>query len=243
MGSRSQRLDALLALLGQQNGVTVAELAEELEVSQRTLFRDLAELRERGVEIDGDPGPGGGLRLSRSAPLPPIRLDPDEAVALWINIQLAQRIQGLPFAHRGRRALNKVFAALPADRRRDLKRLESRIVVGPPASATLASGACAPQGDVLPTFERAFHRRVGLQFNYADRHGQRTRRMVEPHGLLVQEPVWYVIAFDPGRDARRTFRMDRMTEVRLCARHTFVPSAALVKAAWDELKRHYEGEA
>ena len=75
---------------------------------------------------------------------------------------------------------------------------------------------------MVTTFENAFTRGRLLAFSYVDRDGRRTRRQVEPHGLLVRAPFWYVIAWDPRRDAPRLFRADRIRRLSIIEQ-TFLP--------------------
>jgi len=206
----------------------MGELAEALGVSVRTIRRDVAALRDRGMDIEGERGRGGGVRFARFAPLPPLRLEEDQAVGLWLSVQLARRVAGLPFSRAGRAGLDKVLAALPDARRCQLRRLSERIVVGGFASPTLRASAGEIAPSLLDAFERCFRERVCLGFQYSDRHGAVTQRRVEPHGIYVEIPVWYVLAVDLDKELPRMFRMDRIANPRPFGRR-FEPSRALVE--------------
>lgn len=225
---RGERLDALIAHLQANRSASMAELAAGLSVSVRTIRRDVAALRARGMEIEGERGRGGGIRFARFAPLPPLRLEEDQAVGLWLSVQLARRVAGLPFSRGGSAGLNKVLSALPEARRHQLRRLCDRIVVGAPASPTLRASMGELCPSLLDAFERCFREEVCLGFQYTDRHGATTQRRVEPHGIYVQLPVWYVLAIDIDKDAARMFRMDRIANPRPFGRR-FTPSPALVE--------------
>jgi predicted DNA-binding transcriptional regulator YafY len=93
---------------------------------------------------------------------------------------------------------------------------------GEPAPAATLATAGPVDPELLQVFERCFNGGRVLRFGYTDRQGRRTRRRVEPHGLLVRAPLWYVIAWDSPRDAPRSFRMDRIRAPRIDAA-TFVP--------------------
>lgn len=224
---REERQDALIAQLRASGSASMGELAAELGVSVRTLRRDVASLRSRGMDIEGERGRGGGIRFARFAPLPPLRLEEEEAVGLWLSVQMARRAAGLPFSRGGGAGISKVLAALPDTRRRQLRRLCERIVVGSPASASLRASA----GEICPTlldaFERCFREQVCLGFQYTDRVGATTQRRVEPHGIYVELPLWYVLAVDLDKQAPRMFRMDRIAQPRPLAQR-FEPSKALV---------------
>jgi predicted DNA-binding transcriptional regulator YafY len=209
---RLQRLHALVDhLRAARSAVTVAELAETFGVTERTMFRDLAALRANEIPIESDPGPGGGIRLSRSYLLPPLGLSLEEAVALWITVQL----HGARHHRALTQALDKVIAGIPAERRVTFERVLRRIVIGPEATAEQQQDAVPPDPEIYRTVEQAVLQGLCLQLDYRDRDGRRTQRQVEPHGLLVLDPVWYVLALDKQKEAPRTFRLDRIESVSL----------------------------
>jgi predicted DNA-binding transcriptional regulator YafY len=223
-------LDALIALIRASEGISMAELAGELGVSVRTIRRDVGLLRARGMDIEGDRGRGGGIRFARFAPLPPLQLDAQQAVGLWLSVQLARRISGLPFSRGSHAAMGKVLSALPPERRHQLRQMCRRIVVGIAASEAMREsfGEIAPT--LLDTFERCFREGVCLRFRYTDRAGAISHRRVEPHGIFVRPPFWYVLAVDIDKDddAKRMFRMDRIVNPRPHSQH-FEPSMAVVE--------------
>jgi len=228
---RGDRLDSLVALIRANEGLTMGEAASQLGVSVRTVRRDVGLLRARGMEIEGDRGRGGGIRFARYAPLPPLQLDAQQAVGLWLSVQIARRVSGLPFSRGSQAALNKVLAALPPERRARLRLLCRRIVVGKAASEPMREsfGEMAPS--LLDAFERSFREGLCLGFRYTDRMGVNTQRRVEPHGIFIRSPFWYVLAVDiekPPADAQRMFRMDRIANPRPFARH-FTPSMTIIE--------------
>lgn len=217
--SSARRRDALLRLLRRRGPWQVAQLARELDVSRRTLLRDLASLRAGGFKILGEGGPGGGVQLDPSSVLLSSQLAADEVVSLVLSVAVLKATQGIPFAAGAERALAKIEAALPAERVRELRRLLRRILIGDPAKQESAISVNVVDPSFLPAFERAFTESLVMRFDYVDRGGRPSRRRVEPHGLLVRAPVWYVIAWDIEKDSPRLFRMDRarrpaVTELR-----------------------------
>ena len=197
----------------------MSHLAEELGVTVRTIRRDIAALRARGMQIEGERGRGGGIRFARFAPLPPLRLEESQAVGLWLSVQMARRVAGLPFSRDSSAGLE--------GRRQHLHRLCGRIVVGRPASASLRASLGTISPTLLDAFERCFREQVCLGFQYTDRKGVVTQRRVEPHGIYVEIPVWYVLAVDIDKRARRMFRMDRIANPRRFGRR-FTPSTDVV---------------
>jgi predicted DNA-binding transcriptional regulator YafY len=225
---RSERLDALIAHLRANASASMRELAEELDVSVRTVRRDVATLRARGMQIEGERGRGGGIRFARFAPLPPLRLEEQQAVGLWLSVQLARRVAGLPFSRESNAGLNKVIAALPSERRFHLAQLCSRIVIGRQSSEAMTASAGEMSPTLLDAFERCFREGRCLSFQYRDREGATTQRQVEPHGIFVRLPVWYVLAVDIDKQAQRMFRMDRIANPRALSQR-FAPSMAVVE--------------
>jgi predicted DNA-binding transcriptional regulator YafY len=220
---RVDRVFELLEYLRARDATTVATIARDLGVSRRTVLRDLATLRERGWPIRGDAGPGGGVVLDRDRGLTAVHLSGDEIAALWLAAQLSASVSALPWNRAARSALNKAFASLPIPRAKILRRLVRRVVVGRPASARVRDELTSVAPDLLTAFERAFADDACLGFDYTDRHGRSSHRIVEPHGLLIEAPAWYILARDTATGAARTFRMDRIRRAIALPQHRFVP--------------------
>jgi predicted DNA-binding transcriptional regulator YafY len=207
-----ERREALLGWLRGRSSATAAEAAERFGVSERTVYRDVAALRERGEPIDAAAGAGGGLRLDPNALLPPVRLTAEEVAGLVLSLMLARRAApAAPFSRHADSGLDRLVGALPPARAAELRRWLGRLVVGRPASPSTAATVTPADPALLPTVERAFTARRALRFAYTDRNGNRTRRRCEPHGLLLQAPVWYVLGVDLDKEAPRMFRADRIS--------------------------------
>lgn len=218
----------LADLLRGREATTVALLAGELGVSARTLARDLATLRERGMPISGEAGPGGGIRLEGERGVAKVHLSLSEVVAMWLAARLSREASQLPWGDAARSGLSKLMGSMPRERARELRQLCRRVIVGPPASASVRQTAGAPPDELLGLFEQAFSRGRGLGFHYTDREGKTSTRRIEPHGLLVQTPVWYVLSRDVDKDEPRMFRMDRVSRPRLLQEISFRPDIELV---------------
>jgi predicted DNA-binding transcriptional regulator YafY len=233
---RAERLMDLAALLRGRDATTVSELARELAVSRRTLLRDLGALRERGMPITGEAGPGGGVRLDADRGVAAVHLSLAEIVAMWLAARLSQEASDLPWGEAATSGLSKLLASLPDAKARGLRALCRRVVVGRPASAAIRAGASAPPPELLRLFEEAFSKGLGLGFHYTDREGKKSTRRVEPHGLLVETPVWYVLARDVDKGEPRTFRMDRIARPRLLPDLGFRPDLRLIQAQFPDLE-------
>jgi predicted DNA-binding transcriptional regulator YafY len=211
------RHDQLLRMLRRRADWTVAGLARDLGVSRRTVLRDLGALREAGFDLDTFSGPGGGVRLNPASVMITSQLRTSEVVALIVSVEIARAAKTVPFAAGAQYALDKIERALPAARAAELRALRERILVGEPAEG-------ARLADIDPclveAFEAAFSATRLLVFTYRDQQGRSTNRQVEPHGLLVRQPLWYVIAWDTGKNAPRLFRADRISAPAITG-HTF----------------------
>jgi predicted DNA-binding transcriptional regulator YafY len=232
--SRAVRLFELRERLQATAETTVGALAAELGVSERTVRRDLVTLRERGLTITGESGPGGGVRLEGRRGLTAVHLAVEDVVALWLAVRIARAtgpLAGpLPWGRRAERVVPKLLSALPNARARALRDLCRRIYVGPPASDTVRGMAGTGVPELLGLVERAAFEGYALRFAYRDRNGQATTRHVEPHGVLIQLPVWYLLARDVPANALRMFRMDRITTPALDAQHRFSADPRVVQA-------------
>lgn len=202
-------------MLRRREQATVPELARELGVSERTIFRDLNAIRERGFGVDGCAGRGGGVALDPDSVLLSAQLATSELVALLLSAAVARATPWMPFAARADHAIAKLEAALPSARVRELRRILARISIGAPAPDTVVSTMGRVDSKLLEAFERAFSQRLTLSFAYRDSNGQLSERRVEPQGLLVRAPLWYIVAWDTLKDAVRLFRMDRIRSPRV----------------------------
>jgi len=216
-------------MLRGRDTTTIADLAMELGVSRRTVLRDLATLRDRGMAIAGEAGPGGGIRLDAAHGLTAVHLSLAEIIAIWLGARLARAASDLPWGAAAVSGLAKLLASLPRRRARDLRALCRRVLVGPPASAAVRSAAGAPAPQLLTVFEEAFSGGFGLAFVYTDRAGAVSPRHVAPHGLLVEPPVWYILGFDLDKQKPRTFRMDRISRPRVLRDVVFRPDLGVIR--------------
>jgi predicted DNA-binding transcriptional regulator YafY len=201
--------DDVMGLLATRETWTGRALAEALGVSLRTVRRALARLEAEGIPIEAEPGRGGGVRLAGGG-LHRLRLDHREVMDLLLALAIAESM-GSPLLLKSVKALRtRLGAAFPPRQRRVLSRLRTRVLVGARASAHVAASWTAPGARIVAPLQDAFFERVLLTFDYVDGEGQPSRREVEPHALLLNPPVWYVLAWDRHRAAGRVFRLDRM---------------------------------
>ncbi|HET9956758.1 MAG TPA: YafY family protein [Polyangiaceae bacterium] len=205
MPGTSARLLRLLALLQARKYWPGPELAERLEITTRTLRRDIDRLRELGYPVQAASGVAGGYQLGAGATLPPLLLEDDEAlaVALGLLTTASGAVVGLDEA--ALRALAKLEQVLPSRLQRRMGSLRASLT-------SLESHAPKVEASVLGSVAAACRDRDRLQFRYEDARGQSRQRDVEPAGLVHMGGRWYLVAWDLERVAFRTFRLDRIAK-------------------------------
>jgi predicted DNA-binding transcriptional regulator YafY len=204
MPKTSARLLALLSLLQTRRDWSGSVLADRLDISLRTVRRDVDRLRELGYPIAAVKGPDGGYRLSAGTELPPLLFDDDQAVALTVALQIAATTPGSGLAEAAARALNTLRQVLPARLRNRIAAFDVTAVVAPVTRPAAPVG-----GDVLRTISAAVRAGEVLRFDYGPDSAKPSRR-AEPHHVITWDGRWYLIAWDLDRDDWRTFRVDRM---------------------------------
>lgn len=234
---RAERILQLSDMLRGRETTTVTALATELGVRRRTLLRDLASLRDRGMPIAGEAGPGGGVRLDGDHGRTAVHLAIPEIVALWLGARLSRGASDLPWGEAADSGMAKLLGSLPTKKARALHALCRRVIVGQTASAQVRAGAAAAPRELLSLFEEAFSTGLGIGFTYSDREGRQSQRRVEPHGLLVEPPVWYVLARDVDKRAPRTFRMDRISRPRILRDILFRPDLSVIQRQLPDRER------
>jgi len=186
-------------------------LGERLEVSERTIYRDIADLQSTGVPIDGEAGVGYIMR--EGFELPPLMFTRDEIVALVAGARMVRAFGGAAMARAAEEALIKISTVLPENERARISKTEIHTpnwVVGDTDRITI---------DAL---ERAIEGRDVLRMEYRDESGRGTERDIRPLGLWFWGKVWTLIAWCELREDFRAFRIDRIATVAPSGR-TFKP--------------------
>lgn len=209
MASTSSRALRLLSLLETHRYWPGTELARRLEVSARTLRRDVERLRELGYPVHAYRGVDGGYQLAAGAALPPLVVDDEEAVALVLGLHAAAQGGVSDIAESSVRALAKVTRMLPRRLSRRVRTLREMIV-----PASWGDPGEAVDGGALVTVAQACQDAERVRFGYTARDGRRSERHVEPHRLVSLGRRWYLVAYDIDRADWRSFRLDRIAEAR-----------------------------
>lgn len=210
---RADRLFRIVQLLRRRKLTTARTLAEALEVSERTVYRDVADLVTSGVPIRGEAGIG--YALERGFDLPPLMFTDDELEALVLGARVVQSWADPSLAEAARLAVEKVEAVLP-------ERLQERVG----KAALFAPGFHVPVESTreLGTLRRAIRERRRARLAYLDRAAAPTERTIRPLGLFFWGHSWTVAAWCELRAGFRGFRLDRMQKLEL-TEHTFEDEA------------------
>lgn len=222
---RADRLFQIVQYLRGGRLVTAAMLAERLEVSERTIYRDIADLQSTGVPIDGEAGVGYVMRSGYD--LPPLMFTRDEIVALVAGIRMVKSWGGISMARAAAEALVKIELVLPAAVR---DRVTGTSIFAPPMELTDEVRA------LIDLIQKAIDRYDILHFRYEDQHAAATQRRVHPLGLWFWGKVWTLVAWCETREDFRMFRLDR-TAGLTAAGEQFRPAAERSLA---ECLRQYE---
>ena len=207
-------------------GITAAALAEELEVSPRTIYRDVQDLLASGVPIQGEAGLG--YVMQRGFDLPPLMFTEDEIEALVLGARIVVSRADPALAGAARDLLAKVEAALPA-------RIADRVS----KAALFAPGRSARRRHRLGTLRGAVRARRKVAFAYRDRTDQPTTRTVQPLGVFYWTDVWSLGAWCELREGFRNFRVDRMQDIDVLS-DAFEPQPGRTLR---DFFRHYEEES
>ena len=204
----SARMLRLLSLLQSHRYWPGSELSDRLEVSPRTLRRDIDRLRELGYSVDAVRGVAGGYQLQAGGALPPLLLEDEEAVAIAVGLQSAASgsISGLE--ETSVQALTKVIGLMPPRLRRQMDAIRSQTENLP------WRGGPELDPSLLATLAQACRDDEPLRFTYRARESDPTDRWVEPHRLVTLGRRWYLVAYDRDRQDWRSFRVDRISEPR-----------------------------
>ncbi|QBR93731.1 helix-turn-helix transcriptional regulator [Nocardioides euryhalodurans] len=210
MANTSARTLRLLSLLQTHRFWPGTELAGRLEVSMRTLRRDIDRLRELGYPVHSNRGVEGGYQLAPGGSMPPLVVDEEEAIAMVVALGGTASAFGGALSEASLSALAKVVQVLPGRLRRRAESLRAATVDAP------FSQAPEVEAGVLATLAQAIRDQERVRFGYTARGGsapgEELRRHVEPHRMVTVGRRWYLVGYDLDRQDWRSFRLDRLAE-------------------------------
>jgi predicted DNA-binding transcriptional regulator YafY len=229
---RADRLLSLLMLLQARGRLTAQQLAGELEVSERTIFRDLDALSAAGVPVYAERGPGGGCALLDSYRTTLTGLTEEEVHALFM-LSIPGPLADLGVSRELKAALLKLSAALPAAYRQDAERVRQRIHLD-------ATGWFQPEEPVphLGTIQEAVWGDWKLQLTYRRGDGTQVERVVEPYGLVAKAGVWYLVRAHDGRTG--VYRVSRVQVARVTEERFERPEGFDLATFWAESCAEFE---
>jgi predicted DNA-binding transcriptional regulator YafY len=201
---RADRLFQILQFLRGGRLTTAAQLAAKLEVTPRTIYRDVAHLIGSGVPIEGEAGVGYLMRDGYD--LPPLMFTQEEIVALVSSARILQSWGGTKMAEAAQEALIKIDAVLPENARRQVGQVNVHVMDG--------ADQRGHWRDYLDRFEAASEAHIRLQMNYSDEAGNQTARTVRPLGVWFWGKVWTAVCWCELREAFRMFRLDRISALQ-----------------------------
>lgn len=201
---RADRLFEIVQHLRGRRLTTARQLAQWLEVSERTIYRDVADLAASGVPIDGEAGVG--YRIRPGFDLPPMMFSFNEIEALVIGARVVESWGGPTLAQGARSALAKIAAALPADKRTALE-----------SSRLFAPGFFVDPlpGERLEQLRVALRERRVVAISYRDAQGRASTRELRPLGLFFWGDAWSLAAWCELRGDFRNFRLDRIGAIEM----------------------------
>ncbi len=236
---RADRLLALLMLLQNRGRLTARQLAEELEVSERTIYRDIVALNSAGVPVYSQSGPEGGFELVDSYRTDLTGLSPGEVRALFM-LNISEALVELGIGRELKAALLKLSAALPDSRRQDEERVRKRFYLD--ARGWRQGEEGLPH---LESIHQAVWDDLRVWITYRFWSGTEIERLVEPYGLVAKAGVWYLVCAWGGR--ARVHRVSNLLQVRLTDEHFERPVdfdlAAFWRAYCQEREAGYTGYA
>ena len=201
---RADRLFQIVQLVRGRRLTTAAFLARRLEVSERTVYRDVADLQHQGVPLEGEAGVG--YRLGKGFELPPLMFTSDEARALVASVRMAQGWQDPALAQASQVALGKILSVLPVAAR---VAAQSLAIYAPPSGLEPAVQVR------LQTLREAAQARRKVRLLYRDAGEALSQRDLRPLGCFYWGRVWTLAAWCESRNAFRSFRLDRMDQLEL----------------------------
>lgn len=213
----SGRLLRLLTVLSTGRSWTCAELAGQLGITERTVRRDIARLRELDYVIESTMGPWGGYRLGRGTQVPPLIFDDEEALAVAVGLRTAA-LSGVAGSDQAAlSALLKLRQLLPARIADRLGELDVAVThTTRPDEQQISPALLLDLATVCRRGER-------IQLTYRDRHGTTSSRQVDPYRLVYTGRRWYFVAHDKSRQDWRTFRADRIVEATSTGQPAILP--------------------
>ncbi|MEQ8523900.1 YafY family protein [Gracilimonas sp.] len=222
--NRIDRLTAIIIFLQGRKKVTVEELSERYDISERTVYRDLVALQEAGVPIGSEPG--SGYYIVRGFHLPPVMFDRNEAASLLAGERLMQKWNTTDLGKSYLSALDKIRAILPPDEKEYFETLDAHIQ----AFHNQNKNQPQPDNQIFVALQNAIFKKEIIEIIYSSPHKKKkSTRKVEPLGLLLMGNHWYLAAWCCLREDYRMFRLDRFLQYKPTGKYLEEPPEHTLK--------------
>ncbi|TDO95795.1 helix-turn-helix transcriptional regulator [Marinomonas balearica] len=212
---RAERRNRLIGLLRSEEYWKTSDLREQLGVSQRTLMRELAELKKAGYPIESDRGRGGGIRLNGRWGIDRLNLSHHEVIELILSLAIMESLKSPLLTSNLKAIKQKLFQAFPQEQRSAVSNIRKRIMIGDNAAANTVSRYTEPAQALSESIAEAFLQQRCLEIDYQSDSGEKTTRVIEAQYILLNWPIWYITAWDHLRSSSRMFRIDRIQNARM----------------------------
>ena len=216
--TKAERLLAILNLLrGRHQAMTAHQLSEHLDVSVRTIYRDIEALCRQGADIEGEAGIG--YRLTDRGHLPPLTFTIDELEALTLGARLGKARADSTMAPAADQAWQEVRSVLPAHRQHEIERRRAPMLVATHSNTHLSQYAAEIRQAIAA--ERL------VSFGYQDEKRRQTERTVQPLGLVYWGYCWHLVAWCLLRENYRVFRLERLQQLKVTEQRFCRPEATI----------------
>lgn len=212
---RIERLEHLVSRLRANEPLILREIAKEFGISLSTINRDIALLRERGIPVEADRGRGGGVRIASTWGVGRVALTYREAIDLLVSIASIEKMQLSMMLGNSQSIRAKLIGSFSKPDQARIKRLASRIRVGPTSSPQVISTFRPEKTKLTEGIKESFLLMRHVKITYRRDDEKLTKRIIEPHYMILNHPVWYILAWDHLRNDVRTFRCDRLEGVNV----------------------------
>lgn len=208
--SRTARRNRLIGLLRSEEHWKTSELREHIGISQRTLMRELAELKDLGYPIESDRGRGGGVRLNGRWGVERLLLSHKEVVELVLSLAVMESLN-LPLLTGNIESIRqKLYQTFPIKQRSVVSDIRKRILINKNTQTNAVSHLSSPLQDISENISESFFRQRCLRIEYRSEAGESSTRVIEAHYIMLNWPIWYIVAWDHLRLSSRVFRIDRI---------------------------------
>lgn len=212
--TKNDRTSRLLGLLRTDEHWTTHHLASELNISHRTLMRDLEELKETGYPIEADRGRGGGVRLNGRWGIERLNLNNQEAISLILSLSITEALAINSNDFGAKPLKQKIANVFPEPQRKTINELRKRVLIGQLASNEVLKSFKSASKPIWDNAIAGFFESKRVQIEYLDERNNLTQRQVDPNYLLLNWPVWYLLGWDYLRNDVRVFRLDRIQKIK-----------------------------